>query len=115
MTSLSLREAAEQAGTNKSTVFRASKSGRMSAARTDDGGFAIDPAELFRVFPPVQAEKRLKGQDTTPATTAETPHGTDEMALRFATLDAEVKGLKELWPRLRLSSSTRCSTRRSAF
>src|SRR5271165_6657868 len=89
MTSLSLREAAEQARTSKSTVFRAIKSGRMSAARTDDGGFAIDPAELSRVFQPGQSEKRLKGQDATPV-------ATDETALRLAALDAEVKGLKDL-------------------
>ena len=41
MTSLSLREAAEQAGVGKSTIWRAVKPGRMSAARTDDSGFAI--------------------------------------------------------------------------
>ena len=52
MTSLSLREAAEQAGTSKSTIWRAIRAGRLSATRTDDGGFAIDPAELFRAFPP---------------------------------------------------------------
>jgi excisionase family DNA binding protein len=34
MTSLSLREAAEQAGTSKSTIRRPIKSGRMSATRT---------------------------------------------------------------------------------
>ncbi len=50
MATFSLREAAEQAGTSKSTIFRAIKGGRLSAARTDDGGFAIDPAELFRVY-----------------------------------------------------------------
>ena len=43
MTTFSLREAAEQAGTSKSTIWQLIKSGRMSAARTDDGGFAIDP------------------------------------------------------------------------
>ncbi len=52
MTQLNLREAAEQAGTSKSSIYRAIKSGRLSAPRTDDGGFAIDPAELFRAFPP---------------------------------------------------------------
>ena len=50
MTSLSLREAAEQAGTSKSTIWRAVKSGRLSATRTDDSAFAIDPSEsLSRV------------------------------------------------------------------
>ena len=51
MASLSLREAAEQAGTSKSTIWRAIKGGRLSADRTDGGGFAIDAAELFRAFP----------------------------------------------------------------
>ena len=77
MTTFSLREAAEAGGTSKSTIWRAIRSGRMSAARTDDGGFAIDPAELFRVFPPQRAESPQTGQDaTSPAT--------DDMALRSA-------------------------------
>jgi len=58
MTALSLREAAAQAKASKSTIWRAIKAGRISAARTDDGGFAIDPAELFRTFPPDRAQKQ---------------------------------------------------------
>ena len=96
MTTFSLREAAEQAKTSKSTIWRAIKSGRMSATRTDDGGFSIDPAELFRVFQPEQPEQRPTGQDgTAPATASATP-ATDETALRLAALDAEVKGLRDL-------------------
>ncbi len=49
---LCLREAAEQAGTSKRTIWRAIRAGRMSATPTDDGGFAIELAELFRAFPP---------------------------------------------------------------
>src|SRR5919202_175787 len=49
---LNLREAAEQAGTSKSSIFRAIKSGRLSATRDDFGGVQIDPAELARAFPP---------------------------------------------------------------
>ena len=52
MATFSLREAAKHAGTSKSTILRAIQSGRMSAARNDDGGYAIDPAELFRVYAP---------------------------------------------------------------
>jgi hypothetical protein len=58
MTALSLREAAARAKASKSTIWRAIKAGRMNAARTDDGGFAIDPAELFRAFPPDRIEKQ---------------------------------------------------------
>ncbi len=49
---LSLREAADEAAVSKSTILRAIRAGRLSAGRTDDGGYAIDPAELFRVYPP---------------------------------------------------------------
>jgi excisionase family DNA binding protein len=57
---LSLREAAKEAGTSKSTILRAVKAGRLSAVRTEDDGYSIDPAELFRVYPP---EKRATQQD----------------------------------------------------
>jgi excisionase family DNA binding protein len=110
MAGLSLREAAQQTGSNKSTIWRAIKSGRLSATRLDGGGFAIDPAELFRVFEPQQSEQRREqhraGQDATadstdlqrPATPA-----TDELALRVAALDAEIRGLKELLAEVRQS------------
>ena len=52
MPGLSLREAANQVNVSKSTILRAVRSGRMSAARTEDGGYSIDPAELFRVYQP---------------------------------------------------------------
>jgi hypothetical protein len=46
---LSIREAAEQTGTSKVDIWRAIRIGRLPA-KTDDGGFAIDPTELFGVF-----------------------------------------------------------------
>jgi hypothetical protein len=52
MAILSLRAAAQEAGTSKSTILRATQSGRLSAPSTGDGGYAIDSAELFRVYPP---------------------------------------------------------------
>ena len=91
MTTFSLREAAEYAGTSKSTIWRSIKSGRMSAARTDDGGFAIDPAELYRVFPPQRDGDAPAGQGATPLMT-------DDTALRSAetaALERENKLLRE--------------------
>jgi len=91
MSTFSLREAAEHAGTSKSTIWRAIKSGRMSAARTDDGGFAIDPSELYRAFPPQRAGDTSAGQDATPP-------ATDDTALRSAetaALERENKLLRE--------------------
>jgi excisionase family DNA binding protein len=103
MAVLSLREAAEQAGTSKSTIWRAIKSGRMSAPRTDDGGFAIDPAELFRAFQPQQPSEHVVGQDATsvasdverPAT-LETANRNDVLAVKLAAAEAQVEGLKAL-------------------
>ena len=53
---LTLRQAAGLTGKSKSTLTRAIKAGRLSASRDAEGTYAIDPAELARVFPfkPVQ-------------------------------------------------------------
>lgn len=62
MPKLSLRQAATAADLSKSTILRAVQSGRLSADRTQTGGYAIDPAELFRVYPaPVRTASM--GQD----------------------------------------------------
>jgi hypothetical protein len=47
----SLGQAAKAAGVSKTSIGRAIASGRLSATRTDAGGWAIDPAELSRVYP----------------------------------------------------------------
>lgn len=50
-TLLSLGEASKLVGVSKSTIWRAIQRGRLSAAaRTDDGEFRVEPAELQRVF-----------------------------------------------------------------
>jgi hypothetical protein len=54
---MSLAEAAAATGVNRSTLFRAYKSGRLSAGRADTGQIEVDPAELFRVFPPVAPQQ----------------------------------------------------------
>ena len=92
MTTLSLRGAAEMAGVNKSTIFRAIRKGRLSAGRTDDGDFAIDPAELMRVYPP-KPEQPSARQDATGEMT--------ELRVRNARLEAEVAALRELADELR--------------
>ena len=49
----SLQQAATAADLNKSTVLRAIKAGKISAARDEHGQWQIEPAELHRVYPPV--------------------------------------------------------------
>jgi len=68
MPKLSLRQAADQVGVSKSTILRAIQKGRLSADRKDDGGYAIDPSELMRVYgdrPAQQDDNGAQGQDTT--------------------------------------------------
>lgn len=49
---LSMLQAATQTGVSKSTIYRAVKSGKLSASRDESGEYQLDPAELYRVFEP---------------------------------------------------------------
>jgi len=48
-----LGTAAKATGVSKSTIYRAVKSGKLSASRNADDEYEIDPAELHRVYEPV--------------------------------------------------------------
>jgi hypothetical protein len=102
MGSLRLEEAAEKARTSKVDIWRAIREGRLSAQRADDGGFAIDPAELFRVFETQRPEHPAMEPDAAGATeafgqseTSVTPETaeTSDIDHAFAALGAELKGL----------------------
>lgn len=56
----SLNDAAKATGKSKTTIHRALKSGKISASKTDSGAYAIEPAELHRVFPPVPMERNAE-------------------------------------------------------
>lgn len=86
---LSLREAATAAGVSKSTIQRAIKSGRLSATRTDDGGYSIDPAELHRAYP-------ARNTDDVARTDAAGQDATSPAPAATAMLEAELASLREL-------------------
>lgn len=91
---LSLSEAAKVAGQSKSTIWRAVKSGRLSATRTDAGDYQIDPAELHRVFPLGTGQGRaVTASVKRDATVLERA----EMAL----LEAQIDNLKQMGDLLR--------------
>ena len=91
----SMLEAAKEAGTSKASIWRAIKSGRLSATRRDDGTYQIDPAELFRVYPRQLANGALK-QTETASDTAETGPVTAVQAA----LEVEVRMLREMLERM---------------
>jgi hypothetical protein len=101
MASLSLREAADAAGVSKSTLFRAIRAGRLSAARDHDGQFHVDPAELFRVYEPANSERSAPTRATPQVTTQDAPAPDTALAVRCASLEAEVQGLKQMVEELR--------------
>ena len=55
--SYSLVEAAIACGVNRSTVLRAIKASKISTSKDEQGEWRIEPAELHRVYPPVQANE----------------------------------------------------------
>lgn len=61
--SYTLGEAAKAVGKSKTTLHRAIKSGRISATKADDGAYAIEPAELHRVFPAAVKEQQQEQHD----------------------------------------------------
>jgi hypothetical protein len=81
---LSLSEAATAAGIAKSTLWRAVKTGRVSATRMPMGTYQVDPAELFRVFPAMAKNTDMK--QSAPAT---------EPGIASA-LEAQISALKEV-------------------
>jgi hypothetical protein len=83
-TMLSLSEAAAAAGIAKSTIWRAIKTGRISASRTHLGTYELDPAELFRVFPATPKDGDLKQAAMAIAPVA------------MAALEAQIGALKEV-------------------
>src|SRR5262245_21070377 len=81
---LSLSEAAIAAGIAKSTIWRAVKTGRVSASLTPMGTYQVDPAELFRVFPAMPKNAEMKQ----PARATETG--------AVAALEGQISALKEV-------------------
>ena len=56
-----LGTAAKATGKSKPTIQRAIKSGKISAKKNENGTYAIDPAELHRVYPPVSSNSNDNG------------------------------------------------------
>ena len=88
---IGLSEAAMATGVNRSTIYRAWKAGRLSATRTDTGQIEVDPAELFRVFPPIASQHGA--QDAVHHGATEGVH--DDIALHDNALEREVQQLRD--------------------
>ncbi len=87
-----LGEAAKATGKSKPTIHRAIKSGKISATKKADGSYAIDPAELHRVYPVLPRDNgeaaELK-QSVTPA-------NTEVLRVKFEALQQQLAREQEL-------------------
>jgi hypothetical protein len=104
MTVLSLQQAVERTGTSKVDIWRAIQAGTLSAKKTDDGGFAIDPSDLFAAFETKQVDQYSMAENAVPFVEAPESPGTNAMpetagktdvTVPFAALGTQ-KGLFEL-------------------
>ncbi len=83
-TLLSLSEAGKLLGVSKSTIWRAIKTGKLSAAgKTDDGEFRIEPSELHRAFAETKRATAAASMVKGDAATAARLEGLEQM-LAFA-------------------------------
>ena len=109
----SLSQAARVARVSKATLHRAVKSGKVSAARQEDGSYRIDPAELARAYSldlnalasnsgeiPEPSQKPLSDRlDETGRNALETP----SESVRIAVMEADLRALKAMVDELRTS------------
>ncbi len=79
-----LKEAAEAVGMTKPAIFKAIKRGSISANKDERGQWLIDPAELHRVYKPID---RSESQPI--------PSLREETAVNTQGLRVEIENLKE--------------------
>jgi hypothetical protein len=66
-----LGQAAKAAGISKAWLSKSIQKGKVSANKDESGRYQIDPAELHRVFPPVNTVNGNSEQEETPETATE--------------------------------------------
>jgi hypothetical protein len=89
--SYTLGEAAKATGKSKATISKAIKSGKISAAKGENGAFKIDPSELFRVYPMKQSSE----QELTPETPQENTDSSAEIKILQVKLEAAEKEIQD--------------------
>lgn len=97
---LSANEAAKRTGKSVPTITRAIKSGKISAEKSGSGGYLIDPAELFRVFPAVaklNAETLPMLKSETPRLPPSETHLLQEKVTSLEAALADAKAERDEW------------------
>lgn len=90
-----LGEAAKATGISKASISRAINSGRISAAKKDDGSFSIEPVELHRVYPPKSSATGSGTPSETMRNTDGDTRNTSDSNVLQARLDAALEQLRD--------------------
>ena len=103
--SYTLGQAARAVGRSKTTLNRAIKSGKLSAARGEDGSYTIDPAELHRVYPVTgsgngQVVRSVTANGADPSPSAEPLALQQLLAERERLVEGQAEVIRNLWHRL---------------
>ena len=86
-----LGQAAKATGKGKTTISNAIKKGRISAKKNDIGEWSIDPAELHRIYPPVQGDS----SKSVPTERGDTPIELIELRVKVEGLEQQLKRERE--------------------
>ncbi len=79
---LTVAQAAEEVGISRGGLWKAIKTGRLSATKNNNGQIVIDPAELYRVYRPVDNQSKLHEQQASTESTSRR-HEVDELMARL--------------------------------
>ena len=82
--------AAKETGKAKSTISRYIKQGKLSAEKTANGPYAIDAAELFRVFPRVEPSNSFRNGEMERSATLKNTHETGVLEARLEAAEQRI-------------------------
>lgn len=85
----SASQAAKATGKSIPTITRAINNGKISAEKTPEGGYLIDPAELHRVFPPL----RVTANDSPTILGSESPLSENALQVEIRLLRERLEGM----------------------
>lgn len=92
---INAKEAADQVGMTKQGIIKAIKNGKISANKGEGGEWEIDPAELFRVYKPVnQNHQQVDG--SSPNTVNPTNEVDSGIQYKINALQGELEQAREL-------------------
>lgn len=79
---LTVAQAADDVGISRGGLWKAIKTGRLSATKNNSGQIVVDPAELYRVYRPVDKLSPLHEQQSSTESTSK-QHEIDELIVRL--------------------------------